>query len=156
MNPETINRKAITSIVLADDDSDDHHFFKEALEEAFPTTTLNIVKDGKELLDLLQHYLPDLIFLDLDMPVKNGLECLQEIRSNERIGNIGVVVFSSTTRPANIETAYEMGADLFYIKPSNYNDLLSSIKAIINLDWTHPNTIKSQYFIEGKYTAFAS
>jgi CheY-like chemotaxis protein len=149
-----MNQKVIQSIVLADDDSDDHHFFKEALAEASPATALTIVKDGKELLDLLQHYLPDLLFLDLDMPVKNGLECLQEIRSNEKTKSIGVVVFSSTTRPANIETAYEMGADLFYIKPSNYNELLSSIKAIIHLDWSNPLTIKSQYYIEGKYTAF--
>jgi DNA-binding NarL/FixJ family response regulator len=64
------------------------------------------------------------------------------------------VIFSSTTRPANIDTAYEMGADLFFIKPSNFNDLISSIKAILSLDWRAPAAVKEQYFINGRYMAF--
>ena len=147
--------KTIHSIILADDDSDDHHFFQEALKEAAPHIALTLVKDGQELLDLLQHFLPDLVFLDLDMPVKNGLTCLQEIRKNDRIRSIGVVMFSSTSRPANIETAYEMGADLFYIKPSNYQELLTSLQKIITLDWSKPELIKAQYCPDGQYHVFA-
>lgn len=154
MNSVT-NPTGIHSIILADDDSDDHHFFQEALREAAPSISLTIVKDGQELTELLKHFLPDLIFLDLDMPLKNGLTCLQEIRQHERINKLGVIIFSSTTRPANIETAYEMGADLFYIKPSNYSDLLASLKTILALDWSNPQQVKSSYLTEGKYTAFA-
>lgn len=148
------NQQLINSIILADDDRDDHDFFKDALEEIAPSVNLSIVEDGDALLDLLKHYIPDFIFLDLDMPCKNGLECLTEIRTSPTLQAIPIVIFSSTSRPANIDTAYEMGADLFFIKPSNYNDLVDSVKAILSLNWSEPGSIKEQYFINGRYAAF--
>jgi DNA-binding NarL/FixJ family response regulator len=98
---------------------------------------------------------PDLLFLDLEMPYKNGLECLVEIRNNEALKHLPVVVFSSTTRPANIQTAYEMGADLFFIKPSVFSDLSNAVSTILKLDWSQPEVIKQQYAINGRYTAFS-
>jgi len=148
------NQPAINSIILADDDRDDHVFFKDALSEIAPLITVSIAEDGEALLALLKHYVPDFIFLDLDMPCKNGLECLVEIKMNPTLQVIPIVIFSSTSRPANIDTAYDMGADLFFVKPSNYNDLVASIKAILSLDWARPSSVKEQYFINGRYAAF--
>jgi CheY-like chemotaxis protein len=148
------DQQAIQSIVLADDDRDDHEFFRTALQEIDPSRKLHIVTDGAQLLDLLQHYVPDLIFLDLDMPCKNGLECLREIRNNSNLYNLPVVVFSSTTRPANITTAYEMGGNLFFIKPSNFNDLTAAVRTILAMDWSDPDAIKEKYLIENSYTPF--
>ncbi len=153
-NVDATNQLSINSIILADDDRDDHEFFKDALGEIAPMVRLSVVEDGEALLDLLKHYVPDFIFLDLDMPCKNGLECLSEIRTNPILSAIPIVIFSSTSRPANIDTAYDMGADLFFIKPSNYNDLVASIKAILSLDWRIPSMVKEQYFINGRYAAF--
>jgi CheY-like chemotaxis protein len=157
MNPEHSKelKKAIQSIVLADDDSDDSFLFNSVFEEIQPVRKLTVVQDGNELLDLLNHFVPDLLFLDLEMPYKNGLECLVAIRNSEVLRAIPVVVFSSTTRPANIQTAYEMGADLFFIKPSVFSDLAKAIEAILNFDWSEPAAIKEQYCINGRYTAFA-
>ena len=98
--------------------------------------------------------MPDLIFLDLDMPCKNGLECLKEIRNNSVLHNLPVVVFSSTSRPANIATAYEMGGNLFFIKPSNYKDLVEAVRSILTMDWSNPNAIKEKYLVENSYTPF--
>lgn len=144
----------IKSIILADDDRDDHDFFRDALSQINHTIKLSTVENGEELLSLLKHYIPDFIFLDLDMPGKNGLECLTEIKNSEQLKRIPVVIFSSTSRPANIDTAYEMGADLFFIKPSNYNDLVSSVGAILKLDWREPETVKDKYFINDRFVAF--
>jgi CheY-like chemotaxis protein len=144
----------ISSIILADDDRDDHDFFKDALSQINGSINLTTVEDGEALLSLLGHYVPDFIFLDLDMPGKNGLECLAEIRNNKILKNIPVVIFSSTSRPANIDTAYEMGADLFFIKPSSYNDLVSAIEAILKLDWRDPASVKEKYFINNRFVAF--
>lgn len=152
--PTTKEQQAIQSIILADDDRDDHDFFKTALQEIDPTKNLHIVTDGAQLLTLLEHYVPDLIFLDLDMPCKNGLECLKEIRNNAILHNLPVVVFSSTSRPANIATAYEMGGNLFFIKPSNYKDLVEAIRTILSMDWSNPNAIKEKYLVENSYAPF--
>jgi CheY-like chemotaxis protein len=157
MNPEPQKEitHAIQSIVLADDDSDDSFLFNSVFEELDPIRKLTVVQDGNELLDLLTHFIPDLLFLDLEMPYKNGLECLIAIRSNESLKHLPVVVFSSTTRPANIQTAYEMGADLFFIKPSVFSDLSKAVSTILNLDWKRPEGIRGQYCINGRYTAFS-
>lgn len=147
--------KAITHIILAEDDIDDQNIFQIALEEVDSTIQTRFVSNGKELLSLLQNNKPDLLFLDLDMPYKNGLECLIEMRNNAQLEKIPVIVFSSTTKPSNIQTAYEMGAHLFFIKPPIYSDYLSSIKAIFKLNWNDPDAVREQYCVNGRYTAFS-
>src|SRR5688500_2039708 len=114
---EDINRIRIQTIFIADDDSDDELLFRHALAEVEPSIKLEATKDGNELLSLLQNLKPDMLFLDLDMPTKNGLECLKAIRSNTVYIDLPIIVFSSTSRKANIDVAYEMGANLFFIKP---------------------------------------
>jgi CheY-like chemotaxis protein len=156
MNPvdATPNQRPIQSVLLADDDRDDHYFFREVLQDVNSALRFDVAADGGELLVLLQHYVPDILFLDLDMPVKNGLECLREIRSNPTTNDLPVVVFSSTTRSVNIDTAYDMGADLFFIKPSTFDELKSSLTALLSLEWQHPKKVKEQYCVNGRYTAF--
>lgn len=146
--------KTINRIILAEDDVDDQNIFHLALQEIDTGIRLEFVSNGKELLELLKASAPDIIFLDLDMPYKNGLECLVEIRNDLRLQHTPVIVFSSTTKPSNIQTAYEMGANLFFIKPSVYTDYLSSLKAIFALNWNQPDQVKEQYCINGRYTAF--
>jgi CheY-like chemotaxis protein len=147
--------KAITHIILAEDDIDDQNIFQIALEEVDSTIQTQFVSNGKELLSLLQNNKPDLLFLDLDMPYKNGLECLIEMRNDPQLEKIPVIVFSSTTKPSNIQTAYQMGAHLFFIKPPIYSDYLSSIKAIFKLNWNDPDAVREQYCVNGRYTAFS-
>lgn len=147
-------RYTIGSLILADDDEDDHELFRDALNKISPSTSLSVVKDGEELIGLLQHYLPDMIFLDLDMPCKNGLQCIQEIRSNPQTSNIPLVIFSSTTKPSNIVTAYEIGADLYFVKPASFGVLIASIQRILEMDWSQPDSVKERYYVGGKYMAF--
>jgi CheY-like chemotaxis protein len=144
----------IQSLILADDDSDDRDMFVEVLLELYPSVKINMVNDGEQLLHLICYYLPDLIFLDLHMPCKNGLQCLQAIRSNPITAHLPVVVYSSTTRPSNIEAAYEMGAHLFFIKPHSYNELKAKLQRLLAQDWTQPQKVKEQYLLNGQYTAF--
>jgi CheY-like chemotaxis protein len=150
-----VNTKTITNIILAEDDIDDQNIFQITLQEIDSSIQTQFASNGRELLHLLEKHKPDLLFLDLDMPYKNGLECLIEMRSNPELENIPVIVFSSTTKPSNIQTAYEMGAHLFFIKPPIYSDYLSSIKAIFKLNWHAPEAVREQYCVNGRYTAFS-
>jgi CheY-like chemotaxis protein len=119
-----------------------------------PGVQLDVVSSGSELLGLLQHYAPDLLFLDLEMPRKNGLECLVAIRESEQLKELPVVVFSSTTRSANIQTAYEMGALLFLIKSPSLTEFTTTLRALLQLDWRRAAAIREQYCINGRYVAF--
>lgn len=145
----------LRNVFLAEDDEDDRYFFRQVIGEINPEINLELVGDGRQLLDLLQHFCPDLLFLDLEMPYKNGLECLQEIRAKESLRELPVIVFSSTNRPANIQTAYEMGADLFLLKSASMSEYKASLQAVLNLDWDHPRAIREQYLINDRYTAFS-
>ena len=88
------------NILLADDDKDDRIFFEKALKEIPIATHLTTVHDGEKLMDYLEknieHHLPDVLFLDLAMPRKSGYECLVEIKENEKLKGLHVIVFSTS------------------------------------------------------------
>ena len=96
----------IRNIVCAEDDEDDQLYFKEAFREIDKNICLVFVSNGIQLIQLLQNFLPDLIFLDLEMPYKNGLQCLIELRKTPSSSELPVVILSSTMKPANVKTAY--------------------------------------------------
>ncbi|ANE53621.1 hypothetical protein SY85_19705 [Flavisolibacter tropicus] len=144
----------IQSIIVADDDSDDRLFLEDVLHEVAPSKSVTSVKDGQELLSLFNHFVPDFLFLDLEMPRKNGLECLKEIRNNPTTKELPIVVFSSTNREYNIDVAYEMGAHLFLSKPNSYDDLKLAMQTILSFDWSNPAAITKQYCVNGTYLPF--
>lgn len=132
MSINTITNNAPLNILFADDDVDDRFFFEKATREIPIDTNLQMVKDGEELMDYLLRdleQLPDVLFLDLSMPRKSGFECLAEIRENEKLKNMPVVMFSTSyTSDLNyeqsmIEVLYNMGARDFIRKPSDFSKL---------------------------------
>jgi CheY-like chemotaxis protein len=124
-------------ILLADDDPDDRAFFAAALTEIANPTRLSTVQNGEELMDLLANEnlkLPDVLFLDLNMPRKNGFECLIEIDANEKLKDLSVIIFS-TSYPQNknyelnlINTLFRMGAQVYIRKPNDFNQLKQLIR----------------------------
>ena len=84
------------NILLADDDTDDCLFFKDAVTVFIPAANFTAVHDGDQLMQLLgntTNKMPDMLFLDLNMPRKNGFECLTEIKQHEKLKTMPVVIF---------------------------------------------------------------
>jgi CheY-like chemotaxis protein len=90
----------IRYIVFAEDDEDDQLYFREAFHEINKDIHLSFVSNGIQLIKLLNDFLPDLLFLDLEMPYKDGLQCLVELRDNSVSNKLPVVILSSTMNPA--------------------------------------------------------
>jgi len=112
------------NILLADDDTDDCFFFKEAIEELTVSTNLTAVHDGEQLMQLLTDEtkeLPHILFLDLNMPRKNGFECLAEIKQNKKLGDLPVVIFSTSFEQEVVNLLYDNGAQYFIRKPSEFS-----------------------------------
>jgi Response regulators consisting of a CheY-like receiver domain and a winged-helix DNA-binding domain len=145
----------IRHILYVEDDCDDQTILQEVLAELRPNIKVDCTNDGNKLLDLLTKQQPDLLLLDLVMPIKNGLECLVEIRKKREFERLPIVVYSAATNPRDIQVAYEMGANLFLIKSNSYRGLSASLAAVLDLNWNDPEAVKSQYFINGRYVAFA-
>lgn len=111
------------NILLADNDADDCFFFKKALEGSYVSTHVTTVPDGEHLMQLLKnetYQLPDVLFLDLDMPRKNGFECLSEIKLNSKLQSLPVVVFSTSFEQDIVNQLYQNGAQYYIRKPSEF------------------------------------
>jgi CheY-like chemotaxis protein len=127
-------------ILLADDDKDDCFLFREALSELPFKTSLDIVNDGEQLMVYLADKtppLPSVLFLDLNMPRKNGFECLSEIKFNDAYKELPVVMFS-TSYPRDMhyendimKLLYKIGAWDYIRKPENFNQLKDVISGIL-------------------------
>jgi len=114
------------NILLADDDSDDCSFFKAALAELPLSSQLTAVHDGEQLMQLLTdetYELPHVLFLDINMPRKNGFECLSEIKKNKKLKDIPVVIFSTSNSPDTMSRLFKTGAHIYIRKPGNFDQL---------------------------------
>lgn len=124
------------SILLADDDKDDRFFFSMALEALTVPTQLAIVMDGEKLmayLDENSHQLPDVLFLDLNMPRKNGFECLSEIKFNKNLKQLPVIIYSTSFEQDVVNLLYKNGAQYYIRKPAEFSQLKRLIQQTVAL-----------------------
>lgn len=125
------------NLLLADDDEDDCDFFKEALDELLLPTSLVTVNDGVQLMDFLSESgaenLPDILFLDLNMPRKNGLECLSEIKQLKEYKNLPVIIFSTSLDRDIVDLVYGKGAVYYIQKPGEFSKLKKVIGSVLSI-----------------------
>jgi CheY-like chemotaxis protein len=130
------------NILLADDDTDDCLFFEKALKEINIESHITMVHDGEELMDYLSKnsdQLPDMLFLDLSMPRKTGFECLSEIKENEKLNNLPVIVFTTSFargidfEQSLINTLSKIGAQEYIRKPNDFEQLKQIIHKALSL-----------------------
>ncbi len=121
-----ISSSTTLKILLADDDNDDCQFFRSALEAITIPTQLATVVDGEKLMEYLSSnidQLPDIIFLDINMPRKNGIECLYEIKQNKQLKYLPIVMFSTSNSKDMIGLVFKNGVDIYISKPSSFSEL---------------------------------
>jgi DNA-binding response OmpR family regulator len=123
-------------ILLADDNMNEHFFFAHAMKQSAYNVKLDTLAGGVELLDYIQRHTdttPDILFLDLNMPMKNGKDCLAAIRSNTYFKSLPVVIYSTSDAEKDINETYALGADLYVRKPNDMDDLKKVIHTVIDL-----------------------
>lgn len=123
------------NIILAEDDLDDVFVFKMALNELNITFRLNHADNGERLLILLKELLPDIIFLDLSMPGKDGISCLMEIRKNTQFDCVPVVLISGSSFKRHIDEAFTNRANFYVVKANSINEMVEYLKVIFSVDW---------------------
>jgi CheY-like chemotaxis protein len=130
---EPIRRKL--NIILAEDDQDDRLLFEEAINELPVSVKLNTFNDGDELLDWLndKSKLPDALFLDLNMPRKNGFAALGEIKRNTTLQDLPVIIFSTATNDEMIKQVFKDAAHYYIRKPANFWELKELIYKSLKL-----------------------
>lgn len=126
-----------TKIYLVEDDSDDIELFTTIISEISSDINITVAKNGLWLMCHLerenQH--PDFIFLDLNMPIKTGFECIDEIRSNEKWKSVKIVILSTSSYQEQTKDVYKMGADLYLQKPNSYSEFKDILSKCLLMDW---------------------
>ncbi|MGF2735738.1 response regulator [Marinobacter sp. DUT-1] len=127
-------------VVVADDDPDDCLMIREAFEDQCADCTLCFVHDGEELMDFLrgQHpdregqvcAVPDLLLLDLNMPLKDGRQSLQEIKSDPRLQVLPTVIMTTSSDQDDRDFCQQRGANDYIVKPRKYSDLLDVVESL--------------------------
>lgn len=128
------SKNTLINIFLADDDEDDRELFTEIIHKVNGPVDLISTSNGSELFSKLKECsdkLPDLLFLDLNMPGKDGRECLKEMKSNTLFMNLPVIICSTSSSPDDINYAYEKGADLYLIKPTKVATYFNMLKGVL-------------------------
>ena len=124
------------TILLADDDTDDCIFFQSAVDEFAMPCKITIVNDGEQLMHFLNkesNGLPDVLFLDINMPRKNGFECLEEIKLSEKLKSLIVIMFSTSLEQEVVNQLYNSGAKYFVRKPSEFSQFKKIIQQTLVL-----------------------
>ncbi|WP_125720074.1 response regulator [Flavobacterium ustbae] len=139
-------------ILLADDDSDDTEMFCEALADIDENIICHCAENGDKALKLLHNEdkIPGVVFLDLNMPILNGWECLKQLKSDERYKEIPVIMISTSSHKNDMDTAANLGAVCYFVKPNNFNDLKQVLRFITSnlengLKEALPNFEKNRY-----------
>ncbi len=127
--PKTSQRK---KILVVDDDTDDRELFVEALLTVGSEVICYSAADGQEAIHKLETMeLPDIIFLDLNMPVMDGWDCLNRLKSTEHYKSIPVIIHTTSSRDADKKLAKELGAICFFTKPDDYKKLRKMLEIVV-------------------------
>ncbi|HKR06154.1 MAG TPA: response regulator [Bacteroidia bacterium] len=127
-------------ILLAEDDEDDGMLFNDAFKESGLNLQLVILNDGMELMDYLfmvKDQLPKLIFLDLNMPVKNGFECLRDLKNNKKLSHIPVIVYTTSNSNEDYEKCRQLKAHVYITKPDSFTKLKHIIQKVLTTDFVN-------------------
>ncbi len=128
---------SMRNIFLTDDDFDDCLFFSEALQELKDPVKLTVLNDGVKLMEALdndENILPEIIFLDLNMPKMNGFECLSKIRATDKFNNTSIIIFSTNSNSDIVEKTYSGGANFYICKPHCFTQFKKTIELIMSYD----------------------
>lgn len=152
---EGLNEKEPVKIILAEDDKEDQELFIDALDEAQVPSEVTTVENGQQLLDVLKDKSqpdPDIIFIDINMPVKGGKKALEEIRGDKDLKDIPAVMLSTWSHPADIEDTFEKGANLYVQKPNSFAGFVLVLKKVFLLHWAKAllRPVISLFFVSEK------
>jgi DNA-binding response OmpR family regulator len=138
-------------IILTDDDSDEFELFKDAFHSLNVKHKLDYFRNGRELMDFLNapdNPVPDILFLDLNMPVMSGIECLHEIRADKRFKSMPIAIYSTSSSEKDQHDTFMGGANIYIRKPDSFEEMKRIIRHVLKVSWQfHTSSLNMDTFI---------
>jgi CheY-like chemotaxis protein len=131
-------------VYLIDDDEDEYLLFQQAIKELKIDVEVRYINNCGEMLELLdQGHIPDLLFLDLNMPQISGRECVKKIREKLK-DKLSIIIYSTSRYQPDVDGTHQDGANLYVIKPNSFDGLMKTLKGVFSIDW------KQQFYLPPK------
>jgi DNA-binding NarL/FixJ family response regulator len=147
-------KDTIRKVLLIDDDEDEYFIFREVLQLISTDLRLMYIHGFLEGWNDAEGELPDIAFIDINMPKEDGFMWVRKLRA--RGYSFPIVMFSNSSAQNDIDMAYQVGANLYLQKASDFKALTTSVSKILGLDWIYPEKVRTEHFKDGKYLSFFS
>lgn len=128
---------------LIDNDEDDREIFCMALQEAAPDFECITASSGIEAIESFsrdESFIPHCIFIDMNMPMMDGIECLQELKRLQHLQQVPVFMYSTSSDPKSVQRVNDLGAADFLVKPISYSGLVDMLTLLLQPHSTCPET----------------
>lgn len=125
-------------LLIIDDDPDDREFFCDALKEVDGSAVCYTYKNGLEAIEMLtseEAIIPDFIFLDLNMPILSGKQCLQELKKIKKLKECHVIIYTTSKLAEDFSETVSMGAMHFLTKPTKFKELCDALSNVLTKNW---------------------
>jgi CheY-like chemotaxis protein len=133
------------NVLMIDDDPDDNFLFQEAVSQTKLPINVSFACDNKSVFNYINANSPDVILLDINMPAKDGMEYLKELKSTDQYKHIPVIMFSTSKHM--MEDCFNCGASKYFVKPNSFEDMRKLVEKIDNRLWTSTSTSVSDGFV---------
>ena len=124
------DRHAYEDVLVADDDIDDFEVLRLAINEVGAGIKVSHAENGDILLELIDESIPDLLFLDIHMPCRDGKNCIREIRSKNKFDQLPIIVYTGNQDSNLINFFYRYRANYFVYKPNNFDELIDVVRKV--------------------------
>jgi CheY-like chemotaxis protein len=122
------------TLLYIDDDAEDIEFFCDAIKNIHPRYLCLVAQNAKDGLHILETLIPDVIFLDINMPAMNGKEALRAIRSRKDLASVPVCMLSTTTNRNELNMCRELGATECFVKPNSFAELCNTLESFFKMN----------------------
>lgn len=123
------------NVLVAEDDLDDFEILSDAISDLPLKIVLSRAENGDVLMRLIHEKIPDLLFLDIILPCRNGRDCIREIRSDKKFDALPIIIYTSLKDIDTIEFCYRWGTNFFVHKPHSFTDITEIVRKIFSINW---------------------
>ena len=122
-------------ILLVDDDQEEYEFITSAFENLTVNAEVVQVQDCSDVAETIRSHNPDMVFIDINMPSINGIDCLKSVRADSRFENLPIIIYSTSNNVSDIQDSFNHKANLYVVKPNTFNKLTASLQKVLSMDW---------------------
>jgi CheY-like chemotaxis protein len=131
----------IQNVLVAEDDKDDFEILADVIKDRSVKVLVTHAENGDILMRMIHEKIPDLLFLDVVMPCRDGKACIKEIRADKKFDGLPVIIYTSVRDMDTVEFCFRNGSNMYVLKPETYSEIVDVVDKIFSVQWK-----KLQYY----------